>query len=121
MVDIEETAGSMGDTIQVDIAEAPEALFSSDAPKQGETLLEYDETEDDEQLQESIRRFSDAKVIDRSLEDMEHYYAREQRGTCLNLLTKRVKVDWRRSDYVSRANIWGERFVIMLKINRNGY
>jgi hypothetical protein len=29
MVDIEETAGSMGDTIQVDIAEAPEALFSN--------------------------------------------------------------------------------------------
>jgi len=88
MVDIEETAGSMDKTIHVNIVEAPEALFSKDAPKQGKTLLEYDETEDDDELQEAIQRFSDLKVINHSLEDMEHYYTQEQRRMCLNLLKK---------------------------------
>lgn len=99
--------------IQVDITQAPEALFSSDAPSQDQTLIHVDESGDDLQLQEAIEKFSETQVISRSLEDFQRYYAEQRRATCLDLLTKRVKVDWRKSDFVSRPNAWdNNRFVV---------
>jgi hypothetical protein len=111
--DIEDTSGIT--PVQVDITNAPEALFSSDAPSQNETLIQFDESAYDDQLQESIRKFSETEVITRSLEDFQRYYARERRATCLDLLTKRVKVDWRKSDFVSRPSAWENRFVVGLR------
>jgi hypothetical protein len=88
--------------VHIDVAEAPDALLSlgSDVPDQAETILYSDRPEDDDEIKEATVAFSLQKHATRSLEDMKRIYDLKQRDVGLDLLKKRLKVPWRKSDLV---------------------
>jgi len=88
--------------VHIDVAEAPDALLSlgSDVPDQAETILHSDRPEDDDEIKEAIVAFSLNKPATRSLEEIKQIYDRKQHGAALELLKKRLKVPWRKSDLV---------------------
>lgn len=88
--------------VYVDVAEAPSALLSldSDVPEQAETILHFDRPEDDDEVRAAIVAFSCREHLTKSLEDVKRIYDLKQRALGLDLLKKRVKVEWRNSDLV---------------------
>lgn len=95
----------------VDIAEAPDALhlLDSDAPEQAETLLHLNGPEDDDELEAARMAFSSKEPQPISLGRMKQIYDQKERGTCLNLLKKRQKPDWRNSNFVFQPSDLGKK------------
>lgn len=87
--------------IYINITKAPGELLSVDAPKQCETLFYSDkQLEDVSELKKETERFSMSKVLTKSLANMQRIYEEKQARQCLELLLRRVQVDWRGSDMV---------------------
>ena len=92
--------------IHVDIAEAPGALLSPDAPNQSDVLRHcYHDSEDNDELRTEADRFIDGSPITKHLQDMRRIYDRQQTLSSLNLLKHRVKVNWKDSPLV----LWPHR------------
>lgn len=92
--------------VHVDIAEAPGALFSPDAPNQIDVLLHHhDESEDINELRTEANRFLDSSAIAKHLRDMQQNYEKKRTATSMDLLKHRVKVNWKDSPLV----LWPHR------------
>ena len=100
-------AGLDQNDIRVDLAEIPDALFSPDAPKQAGDALHGLGREDNNELHEEAERFSQRGAQGLRLEDMQRIYDQKQHAHSLDLLSKRIKVDWRNSDLVSQPRDLG--------------
>jgi hypothetical protein len=88
--------------IYVDIAEAPGALLSPDAPNQIDVLLHHhDDSEDIDELRTEANRFLDRSVITKNLDRIRRIYDQKQAATSQDLLAHRVKVNWKDSELVS--------------------
>src|SRR5947208_14748777 len=78
--------------IYVDIAEAPGALLSPDAPNQIDVLLHHhDDSEDIDELRTEANRFLDRSVITKNLDRIRRIYDQKQAATSQDLLAHRVK------------------------------
>lgn len=97
--------------VQVALAEIPDALLlpDTDAPEQAETLLRLNGPEDDDELSAAAMAFSSTNPITISLEDMKQNYDQKRVAHGLDLLKKRMKVDWRNSNMVSLPSVLGKK------------
>lgn len=88
--------------VHVDIAQAPGALLSPDAPNQCDVLrhCHYD-SEDNDELRTEADRFIDGSPTTKHLHDMQRIYDHQQSLSSLDLLKHRVKVNWKDSPLVS--------------------
>lgn len=97
--------------VKVALAEIPDALLlpDTDAPEQAETLLHLNGPDDDDELSAAIMAFSSTKPITISLEDMKRNYDQKRAAHGMDLLKRRMKVDWRNSTMVSSQNVLGKK------------
>lgn len=104
-------SGPNREYVQVALGEIPDPLLlpDADAPEQTETLLHQDLAEDDDELSAAVRAFSSMKSFKTSLEDMKRDYDQKRGPHSLDLLKRRVKVEWRQSKMVPSPSDLGNK------------